>query len=80
VVPPPQKKAVTRAAPPPPPTTTTEYKVGYSGRYDLKPRDNERIQTPQFQIGYPTNMPRSSKEEKKTMVSSSVYLYTCIHT
>ncbi len=64
-VPPPVNKAVTREAPPPPPTATApQYRIAYSGRYDLKPRDKERIQTPQFQISYPTNMPRSSKKEK----------------
>jgi hypothetical protein len=37
-----------------------EYKVAYGGSYDLKPRGDDRVRTPQVQTLSPTSMPRSN--------------------
>jgi hypothetical protein len=46
--------------PPPPQVMTTEYKVAHGGSYNLKPRGDDRVRTPQVQTLSPTSMPRSN--------------------
>ena len=71
-----QPVQVQRAPPPPPPKTSTGYKAAYGGRYDLRPRDQDRVHTPQFQSTLPTRTPRSNKESQRYSVSP--LLFSCL--
>jgi len=58
--PPKQRTPSPPPQPPPPQLMTTEYKVAHGGSYDLKPRGDDRVRTPQVQTRSPTSMPRSN--------------------